>query len=76
MDEILIVELYEKGDSMRSIADKLGTNHKLISRVLKKGGIQTRKPKSLRGVKKFSCDIERIITIWPPTYVLMFQLNG
>lgn len=59
MDEVLIVELYEKGDSMRSIADKLGTNHKLISRVLKKNGIRARKPKSLRGVKKFNCDIER-----------------
>lgn len=59
MDADLIVELYKKGDSMRSIADKLGTNHKLISRVLKKNGIQTRKPKNLRGVKKFNCDIER-----------------
>ena len=59
MDSKLIVELYKKGDSMRSIADKLGTNHKLISRVLKKNDIQTRKPKNLRGVKKFNCDIER-----------------
>ena len=59
MDADLIVELYEKGDSMRSIADKLGTNHKLISRVLKKRGIRTREPKNLRGVKKFNCDIER-----------------
>lgn len=59
MDVDLIVELYKKGDSMRSIANKLGTNHKLISRVLKKNGIQTRKPKNLRGVKKFNCDIER-----------------
>lgn len=59
MDADLIVELYKKGDSMRSIADKLGTNHKLISRVLKKNGIKTREPKNLRGVKKFNCDIER-----------------
>ena len=59
MDVNLIVELYKKGDSMRSIADKLGTNHKLISRALKKNGIQTREPKNLRGVKKFNCDIER-----------------
>lgn len=59
MNVELIVELYKKGDSMRSIADKLGTNHKLISRVLKKNGIKTRKPKNLRGVKKFNCDIER-----------------
>lgn len=59
MDEDLIVELYKKGDSMRSIADNLGTNHKLISRVLKKNDIQARKPKNLRGVKKFNCNIER-----------------
>lgn len=59
MGSKLIVELYKKGDSMRSIADKLGTNHKLISRVLKKNDIQTRKPKNLRGVKKFNCGIER-----------------
>lgn len=59
MDENLIVKLYEKGDSMRSIAGKLGTNHKLISRVLKRRGILTRRPKNLRGVKKFNCDIER-----------------
>lgn len=44
---------------MRSIADKLGTNHKLISRLLKENDVQTRKPKNLRGVKKFNCDIER-----------------
>lgn len=55
----LIVELYKKGDSMHSIADKLGTNHKLISRVLKENDVQTRTPKNLRGVKKFNCDIDR-----------------
>ena len=59
MDSKLIVELYQNGNSMRSIADKLGTNHKLISRVLKKNGVKTREPKNLRGVKKFNCDIER-----------------
>ena len=59
MNAELIVDLYKKGDSMRSIADKLGTNHKLISRVLKKNGIKTREPKNLRGVKKFNCDVER-----------------
>ena len=59
MDVDLRVELYEKGDWMRSIADKLDTNHKLISRILKKSGVQTRKPKNLRGVKKFNCDVER-----------------
>lgn len=59
MDNDFIVDLYLKGDSMRSIADKLGTNHKLISRVLKCNDVPTRKPKNLRGVKKFTCDMER-----------------
>ena len=59
MNTCLIIELYQNGESMRSIADKLGTNHKLISRILKKNGIKTREPKNLRGVKKFNCDIER-----------------
>lgn len=44
---------------MRSIADRLGTNHKLISRVLKRNNVIVRKPKNLRGVKKFDCDMER-----------------
>jgi hypothetical protein len=59
MNNDLIVDLYLKGESMRHIADKLGTNHKLISRVLKFNNVPTRKPKSLRGVKKFDCDIDR-----------------
>lgn len=59
MDNDLIVELYLKGESMRSIAEKLETNHKLISRVLNKNGVPTRKPKNLRGVRKFNCDMER-----------------
>ena len=59
MDNGVIIELYKNGDSMRSIANKLGTNHKLVSRILKKSGVQTRKPKNLRGVKKFNCDVER-----------------
>lgn len=59
MDENLIIDLYLKGESMRAIANNLGTNHKLISRVLKRRNISTRKPKNLRGVKKFNCDTER-----------------
>ena len=55
----MIVKLYEAGWSMRSIADHLGTNHKLISRELKRNGVKTRQPKNLRGVKKFNCDITR-----------------
>ena len=54
--ETNIVRLYSKGLSMRSIAEKLGTNHKLVSRVLDKKGVEKRKPKNLRGVRKFSCD--------------------
>lgn len=59
MNEKEIVELYQSGRTMRSIASESGTNHKLISRVLKRNGVQTRKPKNLRGLKKFDCDIER-----------------
>ena len=59
MDEKLVVEMYQSGKTMRYIACELDTNHKLISRVLKKNGIQTRKPRNLRGVKKFDCDKER-----------------
>ena len=59
MDESLIVKLYNKGGSMRSIANKLGTNHKLVSRILRRNGVQTRTPKNLRGTRKFNCGIER-----------------
>ena len=59
MNDKAVVGLYLSGESMRDIAEKLGTNHKLISRILKRNGIETRKPKNLRGVKKFDCDIER-----------------
>ena len=59
MNNDLIVDLYLKGESMRSIADSLGTNHKLISRVLKGNNVPTRKPKNIRGAKKFNCDMER-----------------
>ena len=59
MGNELVIKLYQNGDSMRSIADKLGTNHKLISRMLKKNGIKAREPKNLRGIKKFKCAIER-----------------
>lgn len=54
-----VIELYLSGESMRSIAVKLNTNHKLISRILKRNCVTTREPKNLRGVKKFDCDIER-----------------
>lgn len=59
MGEKLVVEMYQSGKTMRYIARELDTNHKLVSRVLKKNGIQTREPMNLRGVKKFDCDKER-----------------
>ena len=52
MDEDLIIDLYSKGESMRSIANKLETNHKLISRILKRNDIPTRKPEYRRSIKK------------------------
>ena len=45
---------------MRSIGLKYNTNHKYISRVLKKNGIETRKPLNLRGVTKFSNNEDRL----------------
>jgi len=53
----LVLTNYKEGMSMRSIAEKLNTNHKLIGRVLKRNGIETRKPLNLRGKRKFPCDI-------------------
>jgi len=54
-----VVGLYLGGASMRSIAKNIGTNHKLISTILKRNNVTTRKPKNLRGVKKFDCAIKR-----------------
>ena len=60
MNKDLICKMYKDGKSMRQIALEFNTNHKLISRILKKENIETRKPRNLRGVKKFECDIERL----------------
>lgn len=60
LDKELICKMYNDGKSMRQIALEFETNHKLISRILKGKNIQTRKPKNLRGVKKFECDTERL----------------
>ena len=49
-----VIELYLQGYSMREIARKLNTNHKLISRILKRNNIEIRKPKYLRGKRKFN----------------------
>jgi len=59
MNKELICKMYKEGMSMRQIALEFNTNHKLVSRVLKKENIQIRKPKNLRGKKKFECDKER-----------------
>ena len=42
-----IVELYLSGESMRKIAKNFNTNHKPISRILKKANITTRPSKIL-----------------------------
>lgn len=55
----MIIELYRRGRTMRSIAKEFNTNHKVVSKVLKKNGIQTREPKNLRGMRKFHSDVER-----------------
>ena len=60
LDKDLICKMYKDGKSMRQIALEFETNHKLISRILKGKNIQIRKPKNLRGNKKFECDIERL----------------
>ena len=49
-----VIELYLQGYSMRKIARKLNTNHKLISKILKENNIEIRKPKHLRGKRKFN----------------------
>jgi len=49
---------YKSGLSMRQIAIKYKTNHKLIGRILKRNGIKTRPYKNLRGKRKFSCDLD------------------
>lgn len=60
IDKDLVCKMYKDGKSMRQIASEIGTNHKLISRILKGKNIQTRKPTNLRGKKKFECDTERL----------------
>jgi hypothetical protein len=60
LDKVLICKLYKNGKSMRQIALEFGTNHKLISRILKGQNIKTRKPLNLRGKKKFECNNERL----------------
>ena len=49
-----VIELYLQGYSMREIARKLNTNHKLVSRILKRNNIEIRKPKHLRRKRKFN----------------------
>lgn len=60
IDKDFVCKMYKDGKSMRQIALEIGTNHKLISRILKGKNIQTRKPANLRCKKKFECDNERL----------------
>lgn len=59
MSDKEIIALYLSGKSMRGIAKHLNTNHKLVSRILKRNGVVARAPKNIRGFRKFDCDIER-----------------
>lgn len=54
-----IVDMYNDGRSMREIAKLLNTNHKRISKILKKYNINKRPCKG-KGVKKFQCDSKRL----------------
>jgi hypothetical protein len=58
INKILVVEMYKNGSSMRNIALKFNTNHKLISRILKGFNVNTREPLMLRCKRKFECDNE------------------
>jgi len=59
MKEKKICELYRSGISMRKIGEVYNSNHKIISRILKQNGIETRKPLNLRGKKKYSNNKDR-----------------
>ena len=50
-----VVEDYLSGSSMRCIAVKYNTNHKLISRILKRNGVETRPSQHRREQRKFDC---------------------
>ena len=54
INEKNVIELYLQGYSMREIAKQFNTNHKLISRILKRNNIEIRKPKHLRRKRKFN----------------------
>jgi hypothetical protein len=60
MEKTEIVKMYNSGKSMREIALIFSTNHKLISKILKSEGVETRSPLNLRGKKKFECSKERL----------------
>lgn len=54
-----VVDLYSSGMTMRQIAKLFNTNHKLISRILKKESIVTRPSNNTRYARKFNCSVER-----------------
>ena len=52
-----VIKLYQQGMSMRQVAEKLGTNHKLVGRILKRNGVNKRVHSS---EKLFSSPLERL----------------
>lgn len=60
INEKEICDIYLSGSSMRNIAVKFNTNHKLISRILFRNGINKREYKNLRGKTKFDCNKKRL----------------
>lgn len=60
MNKEEVIKLYTEWKSMRQIAIKYNTNHKLISRILKWWDVKTREPLNLRWKKKFESYNERL----------------
>ena len=60
MIEKNVCKMYKDGNSMRSIVIVFNTNHKMISRILKRNNIEKRATLNLIGIKKFECNVERL----------------
>lgn len=58
MEDSSVIIMYTSGMTMRGIAKQLGTNHKVISKILKDNGILTRQPKNTRSLRKFKCSVD------------------
>lgn len=59
METTEICKMYENGASMREVALYFNTNHKRISRILNKCGIEIRNMPKLSSLNKFKSKIER-----------------